>query len=360
MAINFIPLKVINFEKNTSDSCSITFEIGDEHKEVFRYKPGQYITVKIPINDLENRRAYSISSSPFETNNITITIKKVDEGLVSNYLFNNIKINDILDVMPPLGKFTFDFEPPNHNTYVLIGGGSGITPLISLIKSILKVESHSKIYLFYQNRTKDSIIFENELNLLQKQHKERFEIIYYLSKPHSEWTGNKGRITNLELTREIKNLVNDNIYKAEYFICGPAGLMDEVELTLKNLMIASHKIHKESFIIELNNKEKRNDIILGDAELEPKKIKIILYGEELDLTVNPDENVITAAQRAGYDPPYSCQIGACSTCRAKLKSGKVSMDERDSLTDEEIEEGYIVTCQSHPLTDDVIIDYDDN
>lgn len=361
MAIKFYTLKIAELRRETIDTVSISFDIPNDLKETFKYKAGQYITIKIPVNGEENRRAYSISSSPNDPN-LTISVKKIDDGRVSNYINNNLKIGDYIEVMPPLGNFTIEPKQNDENYYLLIGAGSGITPLISIIKTVLSQEPKSKINLIYQNRNEESIIFKNELERLQSEFSDRFSVLHYLSKPETDYTENVGRLDSIKILNHIKILAGDNLFKTEFFICGPLGLMAETELALKNLMIASYKIHKESFTSSLESlKEEREDIILESSEeLKDRKVKIILYGDELEMIVAPDETILTAGQREGYDPPYSCQIGACSTCRAKLKSGKVFMDERDSLTDEEIEEGYVLTCQAHPLTDDVIIDFDDN
>ena len=361
MAVKFYLLQIKNLQRENVDTITITFDIPENLSEIFKYKHGQYITVKVPVNGEENRRAYSICSSPVETKDIQITVKKVDEGKVSRYLNDNLKIGDYFEVMPPLGNFTIELNDGNTGNYIMIGGGSGITPLISIIKTILLVEKNSKITLIYQNRNEDSIIFKSELESLINKYSDRFNIINILSKPSSNWTGLTGRLNTSTISAFIKDISQEKLFRTEFFICGPTGLMHESEAALKQLMIASYRIHKESFTIAIPNSDNENNIVFDEnVELKTRKVKIILYGDELEYTVEPDETILTAAQREGYDPPFSCQIGACSTCRAKLKSGKVSMDERDSLTDDEIEDGYVLTCQSHPLTDDVIIDYDDN
>ena len=361
MAIKFYTLKIADLKRETVDTVSISFDIPNDLKDVFTYKAGQYITIKTPGNGEENRRAYSISSSPHD-NILTISVKKVDDGKVSNYINNDLKVDDHIEVMPPLGNFTIEPNPNNENHYLLIGAGSGITPLMSIIKTVLNQEPKSKVNLIYQNRNEESIIFKSELERLQSEFSDRLSVVHYLSKPETDYTENIGRLDSIKILNHVKRIAGDNLFKTEFFICGPQGLMAESELALKNLLIASYKIHKESFTAAVDSlKDEREDILLDNTdELKDRKVKIILYGDELEMIVSPDETILTAGQREGYDPPYSCQIGACSTCRAKLKSGKVYMDERDSLTDEEIEEGYVLTCQTHPLTDDVIIDFDDN
>jgi ring-1,2-phenylacetyl-CoA epoxidase subunit PaaE len=362
MALKFYILKVSNVVRETEDSVTLSFEINPELKEIFSYKHGQYITIKLPINGEENRRAYSISSSPVTDFELSVTIKKVDEGKVSRYINDIIKCGDFLEVMPPLGNFTVELNSKHAKNYVLIGGGSGITPLFSILKTILAVESQSKVYLIFQNRNENSIIFRNQLEELESVNSGRFFITHILSQSGKDWLGLTGKLDSTLIQKIIKQLIPDNIYKANYFLCGPYGLMHESELALKGLLVASFQIYKESFTVSISKTDEvRNyNMINNEQDLKTRKVKIILYGDETEFNVEPDETILTAAQHAGQDPPFSCQIGACSTCRARLKSGKVIMDERDSLTDEEIEEGYILTCQSHPFTDNVIIDFDDN
>ncbi|MBX3042228.1 MAG: 2Fe-2S iron-sulfur cluster binding domain-containing protein [Candidatus Kapabacteria bacterium] len=361
MALKFYSLKVSDLVRETIDTLTITFDVPSEIKSEFAYKHGQYITVKVPVNGSENRRAYSICTSPVTDNKLSITVKKVDDGIVSRYINETLKIGDMLEIMPPLGNFTIDLNPESSNSYFLIGAGSGITPLMSILKTILAVESNSKVYLLYQNRTEESIIFAGQLSELSQKYSGRFYLTNILSQPTADWSGEKGRLNSDFIEKYISENAGNEIFKAHYFICGPQGLMETSDLALRNLKVASYQIHKEIFTITQTSPDEGNENIVLDSndEIITRKVKIILYSEEIEFLVEPDETVLTAAQREGQDPPFSCQIGACSTCRAKLISGKVYMDERDSLTDEEIEEGYVLTCQAHPLTDDVVIDYDD-
>lgn len=361
MALQFYSIKVKELVRETIDTLSITFDIPSELESVFSYKHGQYITVKVPVNGNDNRRAYSISTSPIEQSKLSITVKKVDDGVVSRYINESINVGDILEVMPPLGNFTIELSPVNSGVYFLIGAGSGITPLMSILKTILVSEPVSKVFLLYQNRNEESIIFANQFNEMAEKYNGRFHLTHILSQPSSDWNGEKGRLDNTFIEKYISQNAGNNVFSAHYFLCGPQGLMQSSEMALRNLKVASHQIHKEIFTITQTSPDEGNENIVLDSndEIITRKVKIILYSEEVEFLVEPDETILTAAQREGQDPPFSCQIGACSTCRAKLISGKVYMDERDSLTDEEIEEGYVLTCQAHPLTDDVVIDYDD-
>lgn len=356
-------LKIKNLVKETDKAISISFDIPDEIKSEFNYKSGQFLTLKPKIDGKTYKRAYSISSSPTTDEDLTITVKAIDNGFVSNYLLNHLQINDLLEVQSPAGKFTFDFKAENQNEYVFFAGGSGITPVISLIKSALTIEPRSNIVLFYANRDENSIIFKQQLDYLEKKYYDRFKIVHILSRASDSYFGLRGRINKNKAFSLIKDYVKQPQSKAtHYFLCGHQGMMNEILECLDNLKIIKENIHKESFTkLNVNGFVDKNklNVNLDNNKIVRRKIRIKIYSESFDLFVEPDETILTAALRENLDPPFSCQIGACASCRAKLISGKVIMDERDALTDDEIEQGYILTCQSHPITDDVIVDYDD-
>ncbi len=360
MAVQFRKLKVKKVKRETHDSVSLTFKIPAELKNEFVYKSGQYLTIKVPVDDKNNRRAYSISSSPFLDEDITVTIKKLDMGLVSVYLNDKVTEGDELEVMPPLGHFTLDFNPNASRDLVLFAGGSGITPLYSIMRSMLHIEENSRVLLFYANRKKEGIIYSNELHQLEKQYPDRLKIVYSLTEYDDNWNGFKGRFNKSSYMDIINQIVANKVTDAEYFLCGPYGMMLEAETAMDSLGVPIAKIHKESFtapqIDETSDEQQMK--IQTHKELVTRKIRVAMYGEEAEFFVEPDETITSAAQRNGIDAPVSCQIGACCTCVAKVRSGKVYMDERESLTDEEIANGFILACQSHPLTDDVFVDFD--
>lgn len=361
MALKFHPLKVKKVIKETEDTVSIEFEISEDLKETFSYKHGQYVTIKAPFDNADERRAYSICSSPVETDNITVAIKKADDGYVSKYLNDELKEGDVLDVMPPLGNFTIELNQNNNKHYVMFGGGSGITPLMSIMTTVLKVEKDSKITLYYSSRYENSIIFDENIKKLKDTYSDRFDYHYIISRPKDDWSGLKGRIDEQLVSDVLDNKLED-INNIEYFLCGHPGMMNSIENAFEKFNIPKDKIHKESFTVELPKEVQNadtNDKDFSEDDLITRKVKIILYNEEHEFDVEPDETILTAAQREGYDPPFSCQIGACSTCRAKIESGNIYMEEHDALTDMEIEEGYVLTCQAHPISDDVVVNYDE-
>mgnify|MGYP005837600993 CR=1 FL=1 len=351
----FHKLKVRKRIQETSETCSLQFIVPEELKNTFLYKPGQYLTLKLLIDGDEERRAYSISSCPTTDDFIQITIKNIDGGFVSNYLVKNVTEDDELEVLPPLGNFTVEPKSENKIQYVMIAGGSGITPLMSMIKSILTSEPLSKIILLYSNKNERNIIFKDELNKLLENYPNSLKIYHFIS--NQEHTNNEyfGRL-NSELFKNLILEKIDNPKDAEYYLCGPTSLMQSIEQSLDDYGILKEKIHKESFVSSNLYDDEAAKQPLPDFET--RNIKVRVYGQEYEFTVENDENIITAGIKNGLIFPYSCQIGACSTCRAMLVSGNVFMEIREGLTDAEVEQGYILTCQAHPMSDDVIVDFD--
>lgn len=353
--MEFHKLQVTKRIQETKDTCSLQFSIPEEIKSIFKYKPGQYLTLKLNIEGNEERRAYSISSCPTTDDFIQITIKNIDGGFVSSFLVNNIYEGDWLEVFPPLGNFTVDPNPENKKNYVMIAGGSGITPLMSMIKSVLVGEPNSNILLLYSNRYSDNIIFKNELNDFVSQYPNRLVIHHFISKENIDQNNFYGRLSP-EVFKKIAIEESSNFQDAEYYLCGPTSLMQSIEQTIDELQIPKSKLHKESFVSSnLYDEESAKPEL---PEYQTRDIRVRVYGQEYNLRVEKEDNIITAGIKNGLIFPYSCQIGACSTCRAKIVSGDVYMEVREGLTDAEVEQGYILTCQSHPMSDDVVIDFD--
>lgn len=362
MALQFYELPIKEVIQETQDAISIVLEVPADLRDTFSYKPGQYLTVEVVIDDQKLRRAYSLSSSPHTDNQLKITTKRVGGGRVSNYLNDKAKPGAYLRVMPPMGNFTVTPDATNQRNCIFFSGGSGITPVISIMKSILKEEPHSKTWLFYGNRNAESIIFHKELKSLKEQYGDRLTLKHSLDTYSDDWQGYKGAIDKEKALHLLNTYCKNEKANADYFVCGPAGMMREVELALQYLFIDSKKIHKEHFTSNLEEKEEQPAGPHAPAEegalTFPVRASVTLDGNEYEIEIGEQDTVLEAAIDADLDPPFACQIGACSTCRAKLHEGKVSMDEREALTDEEIEEGYILTCQSHPLTNTLKVDYD--
>lgn len=370
MSTQFHSLKVMKVIPEISDASSITFEIPSDLEDKYAYAHGQYLTLKFQINGKEERRAYSMSSSPLE-NGITVTVKKVDKGIISNHICNNLKEGDLVEVMVPQGRFTLQLDEEKNRTFYLFGAGSGITPLMSIAKTALEEEPLSTVFLFYGNRDEESIIFKHQLDEMERKYQNQFIVRHTLSRPKKEktsglgglfkkarmsWEGEVGRVDELS----VKKFLADNPTRskeAHYFICGPGGMIDEVENTLLGMGIDKKSIHSERFTS--NDSDDESTTHLGAAApLDGAKLKVHLDGETIETEVKKGKSILDTLLDLKYEPPYSCCSGSCSTCMAKIVKGKVEMEACYALDDDEIEEGFILTCQSHPTTAEVEITFD--
>ena len=353
----FYKLKVAEVTRETADCVSIAFDIPEEGKKDYAYIQGQYLTLKLKINGEDIRRSYSICSSPIGDEKLRVAIKKVKDGKGSIYLNEKVKAGDELEVMTPMGNFHTELNPSHKKTYVLFAGGSGITPMLSIIKTVLNVEKESKIILFYGNQDEASIIFKNQLDLLQQNHADKLKVYHILNESSDSNPIFKG-IMNTEKNKTlVESFVNRN-EDNEFFICGPTGMMNGVVQALTDLKIDNKRVHIEYFappvedkvINELNTAEKPGYV--------KSEVTIICDGDERTVNMEPGQNVLEVALAANVDAPYACRGGSCCTCRALLVEGKVEMAINFALLDSEVEEGYILTCQSHALTPKLVVDYD--
>jgi ring-1,2-phenylacetyl-CoA epoxidase subunit PaaE len=357
MPHGFHQLKVENITHETEDAVSIKLQVPGQLASQFAYKPGQFLTFHIDLNGEDVRRSYSICSSPFLDAMPTIAVKEVENGKMSHYMNKKLSVGSLIDVMPPAGKFTVEVDPAKEQNYVLFAGGSGITPIMSIMISVLHKEPKSTITLVYANRNPQSVIFEKQINDLQTQFGGRLQVIHSYDQPAPNWNGLSGFLTAATIHGLLRAKVQ-NPAKAIYYICGPSGMMKTVKESLETAGIAHAQIMMEYFTA-VGDAPKPAPIATEDEDATiPHKIKVEVYGKQHDLLVLPNKTILSSAQDAGLDPPYSCTVGVCTTCRARLKKGKVQMDEREGLSDAEINEGFILTCQSHPLTDDVDLVYE--
>lgn len=331
----------------------ISFEIPVGEEETFRYRQGQYLSLQVEIDGEKFKREYSICSSPYSNEDLAIAVKSSATGTVSKYLRSSIKPGDTILTYPPNGKFFTELNPANSKTYILIGGGSGVTPLFSILKSVLTAEPESRVILYSGNSTEQSIMFYDDLKLIKSENS-NLTLLFTLTRPGPEWNGLQGHISKDEIGKLVTG-VNDPD-RLECFVCGPNEMMRNSEKALLSYGVPADRIHIEYFtpppVPEVYMPEGVPDV--EDIE---RKVKIIINDEAHAVLVPPGGVILDAAIDADLDPPFSCRSGICTTCRAKLRSGKVKMDEREGLKDEEIEEGYVLTCQSHPLTDDVTVEY---
>lgn len=357
MSIHFHELKVLEVRRETNDCVSIAFTIPNELKETYQYKQGQYITLRTTINGQEVRRSYSICSSPLD-NELRVAVKKVEEGLFSTHANEQLKKGDILDVMPPIGKFFTELHPEQSKQYTGFAAGSGITPLLSIIKTTLRTELKSSFTLVYGNRNRHSIIFKEELEGLKNLYMDRFRVIYILSREKTDAAINFGRI-DAEKCNELCNKNLDIIRTDEFFLCGPENMIFSVKDQLEKMGVDKKKIHFELFTTPGGKKMTVDrGQLTGKTEVK-SKITIKLDGISFDFDLGFEgDGILDAALKHGADLPYACKGGVCCTCRAKLIEGEVDMDVNYGLEQEEIEQGFILTCQSHPRTEKVVVDFD--
>ncbi|MGZ3998715.1 MAG: 1,2-phenylacetyl-CoA epoxidase subunit PaaE [Flavisolibacter sp.] len=355
--IHFHSLRVRKVEKETDDCVSIEFDVPEELKETFRFKQGQNLTIKKAFNGEEVRRNYSICTSPLE-NKLKMAVKKADGGLFSTWANEELKAGDYLEVLPPTGKFYTEVDPFQKKNYVAFAAGSGITPIISIIKTTLRTEPDSEFTLVYGNRTKNSIIFKEEIESLKDKFIDRFRVYHILSRELTEAEINNGRIdvAKLEL---LFNKVIDMQRCDEFFICGPEEMIFCIKGYLEARGVANNKIHFELFTVPGQAKTEARTETMQMDEGPKARVSVKLDGIVFDFDLNYEsESVLDAALKQGADLPYACKGGVCTTCKAKLVEGEVKMDVNWGLEPDEVAKGFILTCQSHPVTSKVVVDFD--
>jgi len=347
-------LKVKELIKETEEAVTLVFEKPEKGK--LNYKPGQFLTLILTIENEKIRRSYSLCTAPGVDDCPAVTVKRVINGKVSNYLCNTIKVGDVIEVMQPAGHFVVDTRKLNNRTVVLIGAGSGITPLMGIAKAVLSDELFSKVYLLYGNRNEQSIIFEKKIQELSAKYKDKFKVMHVLSQPAAEWKGPVGRLNRPAIIKLLESFPSFRFDKADYFVCGPEGMMHEAIEALKLLRASSDKIHKESFVTSAP--QEKGHIVNSSSVSGDTEVMVIYQGTEYKFKVPASQSILQASLDQDIDLPYSCQSGLCTACMGKCVSGKVRLDDTDALSDKELEKGYVLTCVGHPVTNDVVIEID--
>lgn len=357
----FHKIKIKEVVKETKDAVSVHFEIPENVREDYRYKPGQYLTLKLTVNGEELRRAYSLCTSPYVDDVPAIAVKRVEDGRVSNYVNDWFAAGQEIEVMTPMGNFTTELNEFYARHFILYAGGSGVTPMMSILKSVLEIEPSSHVTLVYGNRDEESIIFRKELDELEGHFADRFKIINCLNDAPTGWQGATGLLTTDKVTEILQGLDSD-INSAQHFICGPGVMMDNVKNALEALKVPAEKIHIEYFTSKIDQGDaEAADSAVGVSD-EPftgvAQIEVDLQGDIFNVEVSEKETILQAGLEAGIDPPFACQMGICTTCRAKMLEGAVHMDETEGLTQDELDQNYILTCQSHPKSNSIKIRYE--
>ncbi len=349
----YYDLTVKEVVQETKDAISVWFEHPSEVKIL--YKSGQFLTLMVTVNGKEVRRAYSLCTSPAVDEDLAVTVKRVEGGLMSNWLPDNLKKGASIRVMEPMGQFTTEFNKSNKRHIIMFAGGSGITPMMSIIKSIMAEEPDSICSLVYCNRDVDSIIFKNELDKMQTLDEGRLHVIHVLDNAPMNWQGYSGLLNHDMLTKLVERIPDWGNEKTTYLMCGPEGMMKNVDTLLEARNIPKEKIFKESFVQGTIDKDPKKEAVATD-ELKERTVTIRYDGQEYQVVVPPNKAILETALDQGIDLPYSCQSGLCTACRGKALSGKVKLDEEEGLSQSERAEGYVLTCVGHPLTDDVVIE----
>lgn len=355
----FHSLEVAEVHQETPDCIVVSFVIPPELAGDFTFIHGQYLTLKLFVNNEELRRSYSICSSPLDQGMIRIAVKKVPGGRASTQLVDKLKPGMRIDVMSPMGNFHTALDVGQERHYVAFAAGSGITPILSILKTALRTEPRSRFTLFYGNSDEGRIIFREKLAQLKVQHAGRLNVHHILSQgTHSDELFN-GRITAEKAARLLKAFVNDPLHK-EYFICGPEQMMVNVSEALEKNGVDRKHIHVELFTTPVSNEgRKETSHATSPGAVGRSQVKVVLDGREYELEMDPKgDAVLDAAIAQGLDVPYACKGAVCCTCKARVLEGQVEMDMNYALTDQEVAEGYVLTCQTHPRSARVVVDYD--
>ncbi|MGO9025599.1 MAG: 1,2-phenylacetyl-CoA epoxidase subunit PaaE [Beijerinckiaceae bacterium] len=350
----FHRLQIDEVKRETADAISLTFAIPDDLKPDYAFAPGQYLTLRRLVDGEDVRRSYSICSGP-DDNEVRIAIKRVEGGRFSTWATNALKAGDEIDVMTPTGRFGVIPSPLQARIHVGFAAGSGITPILSIIRSLLVREPDSRFFLFYGNRSTSDMLFRDALVDLKDRFLDRFSLFHVLSQEEQDIPVMNGRLDADKVRFLLSRLVPlASIDHA--FICGPTGMSEPIEFLLKEGGMPGERIHVERFVSALGGAPRPKPVVRPDAAT--KTAVLIVDGQRKEVPVAEGEVVLDAALRAGIDLPYACKGGMCCSCRAKLVEGQAEMDVNYSLEAWELDAGFILTCQAHPLSGRVTIDYD--
>ena len=356
MAEHFHALRIAEVVRETDDANSIRFDVPDDLKPAFAFKAGQHLTLRAAIDGEDVRRNYSLCVAPHE-GELKVTVKRIAGGAFSNWVAEELKAGDTLDVMTPHGSFTTDFDAAQARRYVGFAGGSGITPIMSLIRTALSVEPGSRFTLFYGNRDASSVIFLDALADLKDRYMGRFELYHFLSDEDGDVELFNGMLDRATCEAAIEALVDAPNQVDAWFICGPGPMMDAAEAALVERKVAHDRLHIERFTAGRPSAAVAAQIMALQQEAAGLMLAVTLDGRTRRIAFD-GANILDSAREAGMPAPFACKAGVCATCRARVVSGKVEMAARYGLSDDEIAAGYVLTCQSVPVGEGVAVDYD--
>lgn len=347
----FLNLKIKEVKQVAKETVNLVFE---KPESGFNYHPGQFITIISEVGGKKVRRAYSLCTTPFIDEHPAVTVRRVPGGLMSNHINDHFKAGDVVEIMEPMGRFTTEYNASASRQAIFFGGGSGITPLYSVLRSVLKQEPNSKVALVYANRSVDYIVFKSELENLKSEYGDRFECIHVLEENGANYGQYTGRL-NQEVVAEIIARLGVTA-QTEYYICGPEPMMHIAKSGLISGGAAESQVRMESFEAGKTSPSDVNTTSSSGAFSGTSRVTVLMYGDEYQVTVDAKKAILDAGLDANIDMPYSCQSGLCTACRAKCIEGEVSLDDAEGLSDKEKAEGYVLLCVGKPKSDKITVE----
>ncbi|MGM0636438.1 MAG: 2Fe-2S iron-sulfur cluster-binding protein [Bacteroidota bacterium] len=353
----FHPLTVKDIYKETEDCSVVTFEVPENLKQEYAFRQGQHLTLKKDIDGEDVRRSYSLCSSPVD-GEWKVAVKKIFEGKFSGFVNNELKAGDVLEVMPPSGEFGVEVNEKADKTYLFFAAGSGITPVISMIKTHLAKEPNANCKLFYLNKNAKSIIFKEEIEQIRNRFFGRFEIFYFLTREQRDIEMLNGRFTP-EKIKQLSQSVFDTDGVSDVFICGPEQMIFMIRDELVKFGLNENQIHYELFVSGLSEADKKRAEEAMAKRKDGTKITILDGGKEFHFDMTKDyDSILDAALAAGADLPFACKGGVCSTCKCQIKKGDVEMKVNYALEKDEVAQNFVLSCQAIPTSDEVVLDFD--
>lgn len=351
----FYPLRVATLTNETRDAVVVTFDLPDEQREAFDFRAGQNLTLRAQLNGEEIRRSYSICSAPHEKT-VSIAIKRVQDGLFSTWANRELRPGHMIECMPPSGSFGTSIEPGAARHHIAFAAGSGITPVLSILKTVLKEEPQSRFTLVYGNRSSSSVIFKEQLENLKDIYLDRFRLVFVLSREQQDIDLFNGRIDRAKVDKLFQSWIDPASIDVAY-ICGPQNMMEDVSDSLLAHGLVKEQIKMELFgTAERASRKQTSTFIAAEVDCH---VTVIQDGRQREFTIHKNnQTVLEEALAQGIELPYSCKGGVCSTCRCKMTEGDVEMDVNFALEDYEVARGFILTCQSYPLSEKLVLDFD--